>query len=134
VLSTAATVGAGRRSTSSIVDDVCEQIVDVLQVDHCRFDPGSIDPGRGPILAALNDDATVIYNGHPLDVNRHGLPTDSEIALPVQSSGTIRGRFLLTAATRVVRPTKEQLRVAVALANQVGAALSAPHLNGRPPG
>jgi K+-sensing histidine kinase KdpD len=143
VLTTAATVAAGRRSTTSLVDDVCAQIVDVLQLDDCRFDLRRIDPGNGdirsagtgtdPILATVNDDATMTYNGQPYDVHRHGLPTDSEIALPIQSGGLVRGRLLLTAATRVVRPSTEQLRVAVALANQVGAALAAPHLNGRPP-
>ena len=129
VLSTAARVGAGRRSTSALVDEVCEHIVDVLEVDTCRFDLGS-----GPVLALLHDDATMTYDGHPYDVHSHGLPTDSEIALVAQSGGLVRGRFLLTAATRVVRPTQEQLRVAVALASQVGAALANPQLNGRPPG
>ena len=42
----------------------------------------------------------------------------------IQSHGVVRGRFLLTAATSVVRPSQQQLRVAVALANQVGAALA----------
>ena len=65
------------------------------------------------------------YDGRPYDVVGNGLPTDTEIALPVQSAGVSRGRFLLTAATRVVRPTVEQLRVAIALSDQVGAALSA---------
>jgi K+-sensing histidine kinase KdpD len=144
VLTTAATVGAGRLPTTSLVDDVCAQIVDLLQLDDCRFDlrriahgsgdTGSADTGTAPILASLNGDATMTYNGQPYNVHRHGLPTDSEIALPVQSGGMVRGRLLLTAATRVARPTQEQLRIAVALANQVGAALSTPHLNGRPPG
>lgn len=129
VLSTAATVGAGRSSTRSLIDHVCEQVVDVLGIDGCRFDPGS-----GPILAVLNNDGTVSYNGHPFNVDRLGLPTDSEIALVVQSGGVVRGRFLLTAATKVVRPTLEQLRVAVALANQVGAALAAPRIDERSPG
>lgn len=120
VLSTAATVGAGRSSTSSLIDHVREQIVDVLQIDGCRFDSGT-----GPILATLNDDGTMTYNGHPFDVGRLGMPTDTEIEVLVQSGGVVRGRFLLTAVTRVVRPTLEQLRVAVALANQVGAALAA---------
>jgi hypothetical protein len=73
------------------------------------------------------------YNGHPFNVSRLGLPTDSEIALVTQSGGVARGRFLLTAATRVVKPTLEQLRVAVALADQVGAALAPPDLDGQPP-
>jgi K+-sensing histidine kinase KdpD len=129
VLSTAATVGAGRRPTSALVEDVCDHIVDVLQLDGCRFDTGS-----DPVLAVLDHDATMTYNDQSYDVYRHGLPTDSEIALVVQSGGLVHGRLLLTAATRVVRPTREQLRVAVALASQVGAALASPHLNGRPGG
>ena len=128
VLSTAATVGAGRSSAGSLVEHVCEQIVDVLQIDACRFDPGG-----GPILATLEGDGTVTYNGQPLNVGRFGLPTDSEIALAVQSCGVVRGRFLLTAASRVVRPSLEQLRVVSALANQVGAALTVSSLDGRPP-
>jgi hypothetical protein len=127
VLSTAATAAVGRSSTSSLIEHVCEQIVDVLQIDACRF-----DPGRGPMLATLEGDGTVTYNGHPFNVDRLGLPTDTEIALAVQSGGVVHGRFLLTAATRVVRPSLEQLRVAGALANQVGAALAAPSVDGRP--
>jgi len=42
----------------------------------------------------------------------------------VRSGGVTYGHFLLTASTRVVRPSQEQLRVAVTLANQVGAALA----------
>jgi hypothetical protein len=114
-LSTSATVGAGRSSTKSLLDHVCEQIVDVLGIHRCRFDPGS-----NAILATIHNDETMTYNG-PFDVDRLGLPTDPEIALVVQSGGVVHGRFLLTAATRIVRPTLEQLRVAVALANQVGA-------------
>ena len=42
----------------------------------------------------------------------------------VQSGGVTYGHLQLTAATRVVRPSQQQLRVAVTLANQVGAALA----------
>jgi hypothetical protein len=127
VVSTAATVGAGRTSTSALVDHVAHQIVDVLQIDACRFDHGG-----GALLAELHDDGSVLYDGSPLDVSRSGLPTDTEIALVVRSGGVVRGRFLLISTSRVVRPTREQLRVAVALANQVGAALVPP--NGPAPG
>lgn len=121
VVSTAATVGAGRTSASALIDHVSRQIVDVLQIDACRFDFGG-----GLVLAELHDDASVVYDGRPLDVSRSGLPTDTEIALMIRSSGVVRGRFLLVSTSRVVRPTREQLRVAVALANQVGAALVPP--------
>jgi hypothetical protein len=130
VLSTAAMVGAGRTSNSSLVDQVCDQIVDVLQIDRCRFDRGT-----EPVLATLDEEGTVTYDGHPFNVDRLGLPTDAEIALVVRSGGMVRGRFLLTAATRIVRPSLEQLRVAGALADQVGAALAASSPDGpRRPG
>jgi uncharacterized protein DUF4118 len=128
VVTTAATVGAGRSSASSLVDHVCEQIVDVLKIDRCRFNSGD-----GPALATLDDDGTVTYDGHPFNVGRLGLPTDCEIALAVRNGGVVRGRFLLIAATRVVRPSLEQLRVVGALANQVGAALATSTLDGRTP-
>jgi hypothetical protein len=128
VLSTAASVGAGRTSISSLIDHVCAQIVDVLEIDDCRFDHDT-----RPVLASLNHGGTVTYDDQPWDVGRHGLPTDTEIALPVRSGGVAHGRFLLTAATRVVRPSLEQLRVAGALASQVGAALAVSNLDGRPP-
>jgi hypothetical protein len=126
VLRTSAAVGAGRSSTDSLLHHVCDQIVDVLGIDRCRFDPG----GDG-VLATLDNDGSMTYNDRPFDVGRLGLPTDSEIVLVVQSGGVAHGRFLLTAATRVVRPTLEQLRVAIALANQVGAALATS--DGHPP-
>jgi K+-sensing histidine kinase KdpD len=128
VLNTAATVGAGRVSVSSLIDRVCDQIVDILQIDRCRFDLGG-----EPVLAALDNDGAVTYNGHEYNVARLGLPTDTEVALVAQSGGVIRGRFLLTAATRIARPSQEQLRVAAALADQVGAAIAAPNLNGSSP-
>jgi hypothetical protein len=120
VISAAGTVGAGRISTAALVEQVCRQIGDVLRLDRCRFDTGT-----AAVLATLDDDGAMTYDGRPHDVGRLGLPTDTEIALAVRSGGVARGRFLLTAATGVVRPSVEQLRVAGALANQVGAALVA---------
>lgn len=57
-------------------------------------------------------------------MDRHGLPTDEEIPLPVRHGGAGVGAFVLTTATRRRRPTTEQLRVAVLLADQVGVAVS----------
>jgi hypothetical protein len=75
----------------------------------------------------------VTRGSHELKVERDGLPTNAEIELAVQHAGETRGRFLLTAAARIARPDLEQRLVAVALADQVGAALSShealhPHL------
>ncbi|HEX4248652.1 MAG TPA: DUF4118 domain-containing protein [Pseudonocardia sp.] len=128
VVSTAAAVGAGLTSTGALIEHVSAQIVDVLEIDSCRFDTGS-----EPVLATLNHDGTLIYNGQPYNVGRLGLPTDTEIELVIRSAGVTGGRFVLTAASEVARPTLDQLRVAVALANQVGAALAAAHRDGPPP-
>ena len=62
--------------------------------------------------------------GRTVDVARVGLPVDTHFVLPVRGGGTVHGHFVLTAATRVVRPTREQLRIAAAMANQVAGALA----------
>jgi K+-sensing histidine kinase KdpD len=119
VLGTASTVAAGRSSPADLIDLVCRQIVDILQIDGCRFDPGTHSG-----LPTLDPTGTVTRHGHSIKVSRQGLPTDSMITLMVRSGGVTYGQLLLTAATRVVRPSREQLRVAVTLADQVGAALA----------
>ena len=62
--------------------------------------------------------------GECIDVDRDGLPVDSIMVLPVRTGGQLRGRFLLTAASRVSRPTERQRRVAVLLADQMAGTLS----------
>jgi hypothetical protein len=44
--------------------------------------------------------------------------------LKVTSGGTVYGHYLFTSATKVARPSRNQPRVAVLLADQVGAALA----------
>jgi len=119
VLRAAATVAAGRSSTDELTEYVCRQIVEILHIAGCRFDPGTRSG-----LPTLDPTGVVTRGGRTVDVARLGLPTDSTIALMVQSGGVIYGQLVLTAATRVVRPSHEQLRVAVSLANQLGAALA----------
>ena len=122
VLSTAATVSAGSMSVPALIEQVSRNVVEILGVDDCRFAPGP-GSGSGPALPRLHHDGTVTRGEHSLDVRHYGLPTDTEIELVIQSGGAVRGRFLITAASRITRPSSEQLRVAVALADQVGAAL-----------
>ncbi len=119
VAGTAAAVAAGQSSTADVIAAVCGQIVQILRIDSCRFDAGTRSG-----LPTVDASGTVTRHGRIIDVSRHGLPTDSKIALMVRSGGVVHGQFLLTASTRVVRPSREQLRVAVALADQVGAALA----------
>ena len=119
VLGTAATVAAGRSSIGELTDRICQQIVQILQIDTCRFDAGTRSG-----LPVLGPTGTVTRAGHTINVARQGLPTDTKIALMLHSSGATYGHLQLTAATRVVRPSRQQLRVAVTLANQLGAALA----------
>jgi uncharacterized protein DUF4118 len=119
IVSTAGIVAAGNSTPAVLVEHVARQVTDVLGIDDCRFYDG-VKAG----LPLLHRDGTVSRNGHQLDVDRNGLPTDTEIELLVQHDGDVQGLYLLTASTRVVRPSLDQRRVAVALADQAGAALA----------
>jgi hypothetical protein len=119
VMGTASTIAAGRSSTAELIDQVGRQIRAVLQIDDAPFDPATHYGGP-----SLTGDGTITRGGHSVDVSRRGLPTDATIALPVRSGGAVYGHYLLTCSTRVARPSRGQLRVAVMLADQVGAALA----------
>ena len=124
VAAVARTVASGGSSLSDLAERVARQISDVLDLDACRFDPGPADPDDGTAVR-IDRDGTTSWNGHEVDVDRDGLPTMDEITLPVEHGGTSYGRYVLTSSTAVRRPDREQLLVAVTLAEQVGAALSA---------
>lgn len=119
LLGTAGAVAAGATASGEVVDLVRAQLVALLQLDTARFDPATRFG-----LPTLNGDGTLIRAGHPVDVTRKGLPTDTQVTLPVRHGGTVYGHYLLTAATRVVRPSRSQLRVAAMLADQAGTALA----------
>jgi hypothetical protein len=129
VVSAARIVATGSASATVVAGHVARQIADVLDIDGCRFDPS---PGHGT-LPRLGRDGSVTRHGHAVDVDRDGLPVDDEIELLIESGGVVRGRFLLTAATAVSRPDLERRIVAVALAQQAGAALSTPAAGQGPP-
>ncbi len=114
----AVTTGAG--GTDEIIPIVGEQIRTVLGVDSCLYDP--TDQTGLPIVSR---EGSVVSSGRPLDIDRRGLPTKSKLALPLRSGRAVYGHYLLTAATRVVRPSQHQLRVAVLLADQVGSLIAA---------
>jgi len=123
VVHTAGLVAAGSSRIETLIEYVADQLVDVLGIDDCQFDTDTRDAAP----AAIVRDGTVVRRGRDLDVERYGLPTDCEIELRTQHDGITHGRFLLIASTRVARPTAAQRQVAVALADQVGAALATDH-------
>lgn len=119
IVSAARIVASGHGTPEQLIRQVERQIADVLDLDACRF-----EPGRGRERPRLGGDGSVTRGGRPVDVDRDGLPTNDEIELLVEAGGVTRGRFLLTAATAIRRPSLEQRLVAVTLAEQVGAVLA----------
>jgi hypothetical protein len=119
VLSAAEQIGAGSAPAVSVIEHVQQQLIDVLDLDTARFQEATSEQ-----LPTLEPDGDVMVGAHKIDVDRQGLPTDSELRLLVRNAGVTHGEFLLTASTHVARPTVEQRKVACLLADQVGAALA----------
>lgn len=131
VLQTVESVAVGTVEPRKLADEVADQIRLVLGVDRCVFAVPGFSPRTGrPGAVRLAADGQVTRDGRTLDVGRHGLPTDSEVELVVQTAGEVQGTYLITSATRIVRPSADQLGVAVALADQVGAALASARRTG----
>lgn len=112
------TATLGAVPPSALIDRVCAQIVKVLGLRSCRFDYGT---GLGN--PRLRHDGRVTMGATITDVEVDGMPTDREVELLVESGGSYRGRFLLTAPPRC-RPTVQQRAVVLLLADQVGTALT----------
>lgn len=119
VLSAAETVASRDPEPNDIVALVGSELRDLLRLDGCRF--AAIAPH---LRTVVQPDGSVLQGSRAIEVGRHGLPTDEEILLPVRTGGHTVGAFVLSAATAVRRPGREQLRVAVLLADQVGSVLS----------
>lgn len=94
---------------------IARELQRVLQVDGCRYVDGP--PAGG--WPALESDGAVRANGRDVDVARFGLPTDSVTAIPVLHGGTAVGHFQVTSGARVARPSRDQLNVALLLAQLV---------------
>lgn len=120
-INTAAQAVATGSSASVLIDDVSRQLVRLLSLRSCTFERGVAGLGRP---ARLRSDGQVEVPGQPdvLPVERDGLPPTTELL--VENHGVLQGRFLLTAESGS-QPTLEQRLVAVAFADQVGAALAA---------
>jgi K+-sensing histidine kinase KdpD len=115
----AETVAVGG-SASALIADVSGRLVRLLSVRECRFEHGVAGLGRP---ARLRQDGQVVTpDQRVMAVDRDGLPATTELL--VENHGVLRGRFLLTAEPGA-RPTVEQRLVAIAFADQVGAALAA---------
>jgi hypothetical protein len=101
-----------------LIDQVSGQLIRLLSLRSCRFQYGVAGLGKP---ARLRSDGQVTAGDRIWDVERDGLPADTELL--VENQGAFQGRFLMAADPRS-RPTLEQRLVAVAFADQVGAALA----------
>jgi len=118
VLRASRAVADGTAPSSAVTVLVAGQIAEVLDADSAHFVKGPVHDSR---VAVLNADGVLIHGGRPVDVDRVGLPTNEYVAVPVQQGSQVIGHFLLTAASHVAYPSREQRRVAVLLADQVAA-------------
>jgi K+-sensing histidine kinase KdpD len=102
---------------ATVIAHVESQLVDLLNLDSATYLPRW--SGDQPVL---HPDGSLTRHRQTLDVDRTGLPTDTEIVLPVRPGDPDRGAFRLVAATHCARPTAQQRRVAALLADRVALA------------
>lgn len=121
VLATAESVAGDQRTPEEHAHLICLRMSEVLNLDSCRFEPGGTVEHFAYILS---HDGSVTKGGRKVDVDRDGFPVDSVVVLPVRTGGELGGRFLLTAASHVARPSERQRRVAVLLADQIAGTLN----------
>ena len=110
-------------SPSALIDQVSGQLTQLLSLQACRFQHGAAGLGRP---ARMHHDGTVTVARQAWDVDTKGFPPGTDIELLVESGGEFQGRFLMTALPGA-RPPLEQRLLAVAFADQVGAALATSH-------
>jgi hypothetical protein len=114
-------VAAGEPS-DLVVAEVADELLLLLELRDCRFEPG-LGWLEGPTVAQLERNGDVIHGGVRWRVENLGLPSRG-VGLEVQGGGQTYGRYLLT-PTAGLPVTFERRIVAVALADQVGAAFAA---------
>jgi hypothetical protein len=112
---------ASGASEEDVARTVREQLVDLLNLRSCRY---TATPPQRPVFR-IEDSGDVFLAGRLWAVDSMGLP-GPEIELPVRVDGRTVARFVL-APTPGWPVSLERRLVAVALADQVGAALR-PHL------
>jgi K+-sensing histidine kinase KdpD len=108
-------------SAPALIDQVNGQLTRLLSLRSCTFQYGVAGLGRP---ARLHRDGSVTIGQLPWEADREGLPQYSDLEFLVESGGVLAGRFLMTPEPGA-HPTLEQRLLAVALAEQVGAALAA---------
>ena len=94
---------------------ICAAVTSVLRIDRTEWVEGAPPPDE----VLVDPEGVVRLHGRALPVQLEGLPTDGSVSIPVARGGRVVGRFRLVAASRAVRPSRDELRAAVLLANSV---------------
>ena len=137
-------------SPSALIDQIASSLTQLLSLRSCQFQYGVAGIGRPARILHNGDifldgrrivageagpqsgDGPQAGDGPPAAAGPQagggllagtGLPAGTGLELLVESGGRLQGRFLMQPAPDA-RPSREQLLVAVALADQVGAALA----------
>ncbi len=122
-INSAAQAVAAGGSPTTLIEQVTSQLTQLLSLRSCRFQYGVAGIGQP---ARLRHDGSVTLGNRAWDCDAEGFPADADIELLVEGGGLFQGRFLM-APVPGARPTLEQRLLAVALADQVGAALATSH-------
>ena len=120
-------------SPSALIDQIASSLTQLLSLRSCQFQYGMAGIGR-PARLLHNGDIVLdgetigaaeasLPTGTTLPAGTSSLPAGTGLELLVESGGRLQGRFLMQPMPDA-RPTREQLLVAVALADQAGAALA----------
>jgi K+-sensing histidine kinase KdpD len=110
-------------SAAALIAQVGSQLVQLLSLRSCTFQYGVAGLGRP---ARLHRDGSVTFGQLHWTVDDKGFPANTDVELLVEGGGIFQGRFLMTPAPGA-RPALEQRLLAVAFADQVGAALASSH-------
>jgi K+-sensing histidine kinase KdpD len=110
-------------SPGTLTDQVTRQLTQLLSLRSCRFQHGVAGLGQP---ARMRHDGTVTVADREWDMDAEGFPPGTDTELLVESGGVFQGRFLMTPLAGA-RPSLEQRLLAVAFADQVGAALATSH-------
>ena len=119
-INSAAQAVATGGSPSVLIEQGPGQRIQLLTLRSCRFQYGVAGIGQ-PARLQHDGSVTAKHRGWPVDTE--GFPPHADLELLVEGGGLFQGRFLMT-PERGARPTLEQRQLAVALADQVGAALA----------
>jgi K+-sensing histidine kinase KdpD len=122
-INAAARAAVAGGSPAALIDQVCANLTELLSLRSCVFQYGKAGLGHP---ARLTHDGQVVMGDMVWDVSANGLPDDTDTELLVEYAGMLQGRFLMRARPGA-QPTVEQRLVAVAFADQVGAALAGSH-------